>query len=145
MAVEIEIGNAIINNIVFDNIEIYRDKGRAINCIRYGEDITDCTVSGVVFKNISYNADMKSSLTAALDAPESDGILSALCRLLDIISPQAGAAMRSLIQWLFSGTSPRNSMEVFFEDVTANGTAVTAYNLHEFFDVGGNCSATVRG
>lgn len=144
LAVEIEIGNAVIDNVAFDNIEIYRDKGRAINCIIYGESITDCTVNGVVFKNISYNADMKSSLTTALDAPGSDGILGFLCRLLDIINPKAGAAMRSFIQQLFSGTSSRNSMEVFFENVTANGTAVTACNMHRYFDVGGNCSATAR-
>ena len=146
LAVEIEIGNSVIDNILFDNIEIYHDEGRAINCIIYGEDITDCTVSGVVFKNISFDADIKSSLTTALDAPgsDADGILGFLCRFLDIFSPKAGAAMRSLIQWLSFEKASLNSMEVFLENVEANGTEVTAYNIHDFFDIGGDCSAVVR-
>ena len=57
----------------FDNIEIFRDDGRAMSCVVFTEEIGDMetvpinnfTANNIVFKNITYNAAMKSKFSAA--------------------------------------------------------------------------------
>lgn len=57
----------------FDNIEIFRDDGRAMAYLIFTEEIGDMetvptnnfTAYNVVFKNITYNAAMKNKISAA--------------------------------------------------------------------------------
>ncbi len=73
LAVIIELAEGSIDGVVFDNIEIFRDDGRAIACIVFTEEIGDMetteinnfTADNIVFKNITYNAAMKSKISAA--------------------------------------------------------------------------------
>ncbi len=54
-----EVGSGNISNITFENIEIYYDYGRAINTTVLRTDSPNNKISGVVFKNITYSANMK--------------------------------------------------------------------------------------
>ena len=54
LAVVVEQGGGSISDVLFENIEIFRDDGRAICCTVYGEDIENFTAENIVFKNISY-------------------------------------------------------------------------------------------
>ncbi len=73
LAVIIELAEGSIDGVVFDNIEIFRDDGRAMACVVFTEDISDMdtvpinnfTADNIVFKNITYNAAMKSKFSAA--------------------------------------------------------------------------------
>lgn len=73
LAVIIELADGSIDGITFDNIEIFRDDGRAMACVIFTEEIGDMdtvpinnfTADNVVFKNITYNAAMKSKFSAA--------------------------------------------------------------------------------
>ncbi len=73
LAVIIELAEGSIDGILFDNIEIFRDDGRAMACIVFTEEIGDMetvpiynfTADNVVFRNIKYNAAMKSKFSAA--------------------------------------------------------------------------------
>ncbi len=73
LAIVVEIAGGCIDGVVFDNIEIFRDDGRAIACIVFTEEIGDMetteinnfTADNIVFKNITYNAAMKSKFSAA--------------------------------------------------------------------------------
>lgn len=73
LAVVVELAGGSIDGITFDNIEIFRDDGRAILCTVFTEEIGDMdtvpiynfTADNVVFKNITYNAAMKSKFSAA--------------------------------------------------------------------------------
>ncbi len=73
LAVIVELADGSIDGVVFDNIEIFRDDGRAMACIIFTEEIGDMdtvpiynfTADNVVFKNITYNAAMKSKFSAA--------------------------------------------------------------------------------
>ncbi len=73
LAVVVELAEGSIDGITFDNIEIFRDDGRAILCTVFTEEIGDIptvpiynfTANNIVFKNITYNAAMKSKFTAA--------------------------------------------------------------------------------
>ena len=73
LAVIIELAEGSIDGVTFDNIEIFRDDGRAMACIVFTEDISDMetvpinnfTADNIVFKNITYNAAMKSKFSAA--------------------------------------------------------------------------------
>lgn len=41
---------------MFENIEIFRDEGRAICCIIYDDNIENFTAENIKFKDISYTA-----------------------------------------------------------------------------------------
>ncbi len=73
LAVVVELADGSIDGVTFDNIEIFRDDGRAILCTVFTEEIGDMetfpiynfTADNIVFKNIKYNAAMKSKISAA--------------------------------------------------------------------------------
>lgn len=73
LAVVIELAEGSIDGVTFDNIEIFRDDGRAMSCIVFTEEIGDMetvpinnfTADNIVFKNITYNAAMKSKFSAS--------------------------------------------------------------------------------
>lgn len=73
LAVIVELANGSIDGVTFENIEIFRDDGRAMACVIFTEEIGDMetvpinnfTADNVVFKNITYNAAMKSRFSAA--------------------------------------------------------------------------------
>ncbi len=73
LAVIIELAEGSIDGVTFDNMEIFRDDGRAMSCIVFTEEIGDMetvpinnfTADNVVFKNITYNAAMKPKFSAA--------------------------------------------------------------------------------
>lgn len=73
LAVIVELAEGSIDGVVFDNIEIFRDDGRAMACVVFTEEIGDMdtvpiynfTADNVVFRNITYNAAMKSKFSAA--------------------------------------------------------------------------------
>lgn len=73
LAVIVELAEGSIDGVVFDNIEIFRDDGRAMACVVFTEEIGDMetvpiynfTADNIVFRNITYNAAMKSKFSAA--------------------------------------------------------------------------------
>lgn len=73
LAVIVELAEGSIDGVTFDNIEIFRDDGRAMACVIFTEEIGDMntrpiynfTADNIVFKNITYNAAMKSGFAAA--------------------------------------------------------------------------------
>ena len=73
LAVIVELAEGSIDGVTFDNIEIFRDDGRAMACVIFTEEIDDMdtteifnfTADNVVFRNIKYNAAMKSKFSAA--------------------------------------------------------------------------------
>ena len=73
LAVIVELAEGSIDGVTFDNIEIFRDDGRAMACVVFTEEIGDMettpiynfTADNIVFKNIIYNAAMKSKFSAA--------------------------------------------------------------------------------
>lgn len=56
LAVIVENQGGSINNVTFENIEIYRAYSRAIGCLIYGEDVENFNISNVKYKNIRYTA-----------------------------------------------------------------------------------------
>ncbi len=73
LAIVVELAEGNIDGVTFDNIEIFRDDGRAMACVVFTEEIGDMdtvpinnfTADNIVFKNITYNAAMKSKFSAA--------------------------------------------------------------------------------
>jgi len=73
LAVIVELAGGSIDGITFDNIEIFRDDGRAMACVVFTEEIGDMdtteifnfTADNILFRNIRYNAAMKSKFSAA--------------------------------------------------------------------------------
>lgn len=73
LAVVVELAEGSIDGVTFDNIEIFRDDGRAMSCVIFTEEIGDMdtipiynfNADNIVFKNIRYNAAMKSKFSAA--------------------------------------------------------------------------------
>lgn len=55
-----EVGQGIVQDITFRNIQIHQDKGRAINCVVYTPGLAGSRMNGILFENIRYTAGMPS-------------------------------------------------------------------------------------
>ena len=126
-------GGADINDVTFENIEIYRDTGRAIFVMVTNKDLRNCKIKDVVFRNVSYTADVKS-------------------RIASVIKPTGGEKVRLWFFRFFKQTLPfgwldgklenpavnGNEIEVTFDNVTANGCKLGRFNFGRYFTTSGN-------
>lgn len=139
IAVVVENGAGNINDVVFENIEIYHDAGRAINCIVYGEDVTDCKVSGLVFRNVKFSAEEKSRLCTERTIDSLGKFSAWLYRLINKIFPNDSLISEKLTSALAQNFDSSNEMNITFENVRANGIKVDAVNKGIFFRIDGLC------
>lgn len=56
LAIVVENQGGSIDNVTFENFEIYRAYSRAIGCLIYGETVENFSISNVKYKNIRYTA-----------------------------------------------------------------------------------------
>ncbi len=64
LAIIVEQQGGSINNITFDNIEIFKDTGRPIGCLIYGSDIENFEINNVTYRNIKYSGELKPKFTS---------------------------------------------------------------------------------
>lgn len=64
LAIIVEEQGGSINNVTFENIEIFRDDGRAIGVVILGEDIENFSCENISFKNITYKAGAQSKVSS---------------------------------------------------------------------------------
>ncbi len=53
-----------ISNVTYDGIEIYKDTGRPIGCLIYGDDVENFVIDNVQYKNIKYSAELPAKFTS---------------------------------------------------------------------------------
>lgn len=121
LAVAVETGKGDVRDILFENIEIYRDTGRPIYCMVYGDDISDCTVENVVFRNITICADQKIKLSSQRNI----GSFGKFCAAADRFLQKIGAGDSLLCRFFRRFYQASNSVSVCFENVSMNGRALT--------------------
>ena len=133
LAVSVEYGGADITDVLFENIEIYHDTGRAIFVLITNKELRNCRIRGVVFRNVSYTADVKG-------------------RIASVIKPSAGEKIRLWFFRIFKQVLPfgwfggeleqppvnGNEIEVTFDHVTANGRKLSRFNFGRYFTTSGN-------
>ncbi len=64
LAIVVENDGGSIDNVTFDNIEIYRASSRAIGCLIYGEAVQNFNITNVKYKNIHYTAPLKNKIAS---------------------------------------------------------------------------------
>ncbi len=64
LAIIVEQQGGSINNITFENIEIFKDTGRPIGCLIYGSDVENFEINNVTYKNIKYSGELKPKFTS---------------------------------------------------------------------------------
>ncbi len=64
LAIIVENQGGSINNVTFENIEIFRDDGRAIGVVILGEDIENFNCENILFKNITYKSGSQSKVSS---------------------------------------------------------------------------------
>ena len=69
IVVEITDATSTVSDITFENIEIFRDEGRAIGCMVYEEDgtqkpVENCTIKNIVYKDITYVSKLPNKIAA---------------------------------------------------------------------------------
>lgn len=133
LAVSVEYGGADITDVVFENIEIYRDTGRAFFVMVTNKDLRDCKMKGVVFRNVSYTADVKSRIASVFDPDGGEKVRLWFLRLFKQILP---------FGW-FEGKLENppvngNEIEVTFDNVIANGRKINRFNFGRYFTTSGN-------
>lgn len=94
LALEVETGKGQIDNVRFEDIEIHKDTGRAINILVYNNDIKNCKITNVTLENISCDADKKSQIVAKRKMTASDIISSLLYRIFVKINPESKVVSR---------------------------------------------------
>ena len=133
LAVSVEYGGAEINDVVFENIEIYRDTGRAIFVLVTNKELRDVKMKGIVFRNINYNADVKGRIASVIKPSAGDKIKLWFFRFFKQILP---------FGWLDGKLEDPpvngNEIEVTFDNVTANGHKLGRFNFGQYFKVTGN-------
>ncbi|MGN0635757.1 MAG: hypothetical protein ACI4I5_06005, partial [Acutalibacteraceae bacterium] len=123
--------------ILFENIEIYRDTGRPIYCMVYGDDISDCTVENVVFRNITIRADQKIKLSSQRNI----GSFGKFCAAADRFLQKIGAGDSLLCRFFRRFYQASNSVSACFENVSMNGRALT--DSRKYFVKDGNVHLSV--
>ena len=62
LAIIDEVCGGRVENVTFENIEIFRDEGRAICCMIYDDGIRSTEISNITFKDIKYTSKLKSKV-----------------------------------------------------------------------------------
>ena len=133
LAVSVEYGGAEINDVVFENIEIYHDTGRAIFVLVTNRELRDVKMQGIIFRNINYNADVKGRIASVIKPGAGDKIRLWFFRLFKQLLP-FGCLEGRLENPPING----NEIDVTFDNVTANGVKLNRFNFGRFFKVSGN-------
>lgn len=139
LAVAAEMGGAHIDTVIFEDIEIYHDTGRPLACLVYGDDITDCRITGVVFRNVAMNGAMKGKLCTGRNLSVKDKILYHIARLLNRLFPA-----NPISPWLASKAESTNYMDVTFENIIYNGKVITKQNMNRCMKLAGNVDVNVK-
>ena len=65
LAIVVEDGSVgSISNVTFENIDVYDARSRAIGCLIYGSAVENLSITGITYKNISYNAPLKTKVAS---------------------------------------------------------------------------------
>lgn len=136
LVVAVETGAGDVKNVTFENIEIYKDTGRPIYCMVYGDDIRDCRVSGVRFGNIRMNADGKIKIS-------SQRTISRFGKLCAKLNNTFLGKIKLFSDFFGRFYNATNLVEVGFENVTLNGRKLSAVRAGNF-DAFGNARIDIR-
>lgn len=139
LAVAAETGTGSIDTVVFEDIEIYRDTGRPLACLVYGTDITNCRITGVTFRNIAVNGQLKGKLCTSRSLSFGDKVLFGLARFLNRLFP--GNPFSALLK---SWAADTNYISAAFENVTFNGKPLTGRNVNRYLEIEGNADIEVK-
>lgn len=131
LTIAVETGGAPINNVLFENIEIYRDDGRAFYCM-VDNSVENCKVSGIVFRNITYTSAERSKIATRKSFENIGEEFNAFVyRLLKFFLP----SFEENFSYLIPGN---NDIEVKLENVVANGKKLNSFNLNFNVETAGN-------
>ena len=133
LAVSVEYGGAEINDVVFENIEIYRDTGRAFFVLVTNKNLRDCKIKGVVFRKVHHRADEEGRIASVIKLSAGEKIRMWFFRLIKQHLPFGWLAGK-LEQPPLNG----NEIEVTFDNVTANGHRLNRFNFGRFIKTTGN-------
>jgi len=64
LAIIVEQQGGSINNVTFENIEIFKDTGRPIGCLIYGEDVENFEINNIQYKNVRYSGALPAKFTS---------------------------------------------------------------------------------
>lgn len=134
LVVSVETGAGNVENVVFENIEIHKDAGRPVSCMVYGDDIENCKVSGVRFRNIRMNAGGKIKISSQREL----SFFGKLCAKLNRTFLGKIPCFSAFFARYYNAS---NSVEAGFENVTLNGRELTAARRNAF-DTFGNAEIT---
>lgn len=138
LAIAVEYGGGNVDNVVFENIEIYHDSGRPIYCIVYGDGIKDCKITNVLFKNIKYSADEKIKISSERTITTRGKISSAIVRFLRRNNLDKLKLISKIIASLEKNYEASNSVEICFDNVYSDGRKIKKLGSKRRVSVYGN-------
>lgn len=144
LAIAAETGSGDINNVTFENIEIYHDSGRPIYCTVYGDGITNCRISDVKFKNIRYSADEKIKISSERSIDFRGKISSAVVRFLKKTKLDRFKLIEKIIVRLEKNYEASNSIEITFENVFSDGRKIRNAGKRTHMIADGNVTLNIN-
>ncbi|MBQ6019880.1 MAG: hypothetical protein IJL26_06835 [Clostridia bacterium] len=132
LAVAVETGGAAIDSVTFENIEIREDAGRPVNVLVYDNGLKNCSVKGVVFRNIDCaRGGEPSRIAAKRTLSFVEKLRCFFYRFFSmILGGKAGERYAKLVP---NG----NKIEATFENVTVNGEKLTRANAGKYVKTSG--------
>lgn len=128
LAISVECGKGQISNVLFENIDIRSDKGRAFNCIIYGKDVENCNIKDIKLKNIRFTCGEKPKISTRLNATFLQKICFVLNRILKIFGIESNK---------ITAYCGGNHIDILFENIIAGGTGLTQKNHSRFIETEG--------
>lgn len=64
IAIIVEVGGGSIDNVTFDNIEIYQTRSRAIGCLILNDSLQNFSITNIKYKNIRYSSALKNKVAS---------------------------------------------------------------------------------
>lgn len=128
LAISVECGKGQIDNILFENIDIRYDKGRAFNFLVYGKDIENCRMSNIKLKDINCYSEEKPGISSRANP----SFLQKICFILNKIFKAFGISSEKI-----SAFCGNNNIDISFENVTLNENELSGKNYKKFLSAEG--------
>lgn len=141
LAVAVETGGAQVSDVLFENIEIYRDDGRAAYCMVYGDDIRGCSVKNVVFRNITFSSGEKIKIASARENTFFGDLCARFATLIEKAGLSEKPIFRGIIRFLSRYYEASNRVEVSFDNVRSGDILITERNIKKYAEIHGNARA----
>ena len=130
LVIAAETGSGCVRDVTFENVEIFKDTGRPVYCMVYGDNMDNCRIENITFRDIRMNADNKIKISSQRE-------ISFFGKICAALNNTCLGNVKCLSDFFEHFYRAGNSVSVSFENVTLNGK-ILERTAPKSFEVFGN-------